>query len=126
MENKMTKLQIVTMMLANAEISANEVFKAYLENEKALLEKKASNRKATKTQTENVGIKATILTVLEDFNKPMTITDIQSANEDLKALSNQKISALVKQLKDNGLVVKSVEKGKSLFSLAPTDEVEVE
>ena len=126
MENKMTKLQIVTMMLANAEISSNEVFKAYLENEKALLEKKASNRKATKTQTENVGIKATILTVLEDFNKPMTITDIQSANEDLKALSNQKISALVKQLKDNGLVVKSVEKGKSLFSLAPTDEVEVE
>lgn len=126
MENKMTKLQIVTMMLANAEISANEVFKAYLENEKALLEKKASNRKATKTQTENVSIKATILTVLEDFNKPMTITDIQSANEDLKALSNQKISALVKQLKDNGLVVKSVEKGKSLFSLAPTDEVEVE
>ena len=126
MENKMTKLQIVTMMLANAEISANEVFKAYLENEKALLEKKASNRKATKTQTENVGIKATILTVLEDFNKPMTITDIQSANEDLKALSNQKISALVKQLKDNGLVVKSVEKGKSLFSLAPTDEIEVE
>ena len=126
MENKMTKLQIVTMMLANAEISANEVFKAYLENEKALLEKKASNKKATKTQTENVGIKATILTVLEDFNKPMTITDIQSANEDLKALSNQKISALVKQLKDNGLVVKSVEKGKSLFSLAPTDKVEVE
>ena len=126
MENKMTKLQIVTMMLANAEISANEIFKAYLENEKALLEKKASSRKATKTQTENVGIKATILTVLEDFNKPMTITDIQNANEDLKALSNQKISALVKQLKDNGLVVKSVEKGKSLFSLAPTDEVEVE
>ena len=126
MENKMTKLQIVTMMLANAEISANEIFKAYLENEKALLEKKASNRKATKTQTENVSIKATILTVLEDFNKPMTITDIQSANEDLKALSNQKISALVKQLKDNGLVVKSVEKGKSLFSLAPTDKVEVE
>ena len=126
MENKMTKLQIVTMMLANAEISANEIFKAYLENEKALLEKKASNRKATKTQTENVGIKTTILTVLEDFNKPMTITDIQNANEDLKALSNQKISALVKQLKDNGLVVKSVEKGKSLFSLAPTDEVEVE
>ena len=126
MGNKMTKLQIVTMMLANAEISANEIFKAYLENEKALLEKKASNKKATKTQTENVSIKATILTVLEDFNKPMTITDIQNANEDLKALSNQKISALVKQLKDNGLVVKSVEKGKSLFSLAPTDEVEVE
>ena len=123
---KVTKLQVVERMLATESIVANAEFKAYLENEKALLEKKASNRKATKTQTENVGIKATILTVLEDFNKPMTITDIQSANEDLKALSNQKISALVKQLKDNGLVVKSVEKGKSLFSLAPTDEVEVE
>ena len=118
MENKMTKLQVVTMMLANAEISANEVFKAYLENEKALLEKKASNRKATKTQTENVGIKATILTVLEDFNKPMTITDIQSANEDLKALSNQKISALLKQMTESGSIKREEIKRKAYFSKA--------
>lgn len=117
---KVTKLQVVERMLATESIVANADFKAYLENEKALLEKKRDNKKATKTQTENVGIKALILEVLAE-KSGVTITEIQSAREELKALSNQKISALVKQLKDNGEVVKTVEKGKSLFSLAESE-----
>ena len=117
---KVTKLQVVERMLATESIVANAEFKAYLENEKALLEKKRDNKKATKTQTENVGIKALILEVLAE-KSGVTITEIQSAREELKALSNQKISALVKQLKDNGEVVKTVEKGKSLFSLAENE-----
>ena len=117
---KVTKLQVVERMLATESIIANAEFKAYLENEKALLEKKRDNKKATKTQTENVGIKALILEVLAE-KSGVTITEIQSAREELKALSNQKISALVKQLKDNGEVVKTVEKGKSLFSLAESE-----
>ena len=117
---KVTKLQVVERMLATESIVANAEFKAYLENEKALLEKKRDNKKATKTQTENVGIKALILEVLAE-KSGVTITEIQSAREELKALSNQKISALVKQLKDNGKVVKTVEKGKSLFSLAESE-----
>ena len=117
---KVTKLQVVERMLATESIVANAEFKAYLENEKALLEKKRDNKKATKTQTENVGIKALILEVLAE-KSGVTITEIQSAREELRALSNQKISALVKQLKDNGEVVKTVEKGKSLFSLAESE-----
>ena len=117
---KVTKLQVVERMLATESIVANADFKAYLENEKALLEKKRDNKKATKTQTENVAVKALILEVLAE-KSGVTITEIQSAREELKALSNQKISALVKQLKDNGKVVKTVEKGKSLFSLAESE-----
>ena len=117
---KVTKLQVVERMLATESIVANADFKAYLENEKALLEKKRDNKKATKTQTENVAVKALILEVLAE-KSGVTITEIQSAREELKTLSNQKISALVKQLKDNGKVVKTVEKGKSLFSLAESE-----
>ena len=117
---KVTKLQVVERMLATESIVANADFKAYLENEKALLEKKRDNKKATKTQTENIAVKALILEVLAE-KSGVTITEIQSAREELKALSNQKISALVKQLKDNGEVVKTVEKGKSLFSLAESE-----
>lgn len=117
---KVTKLQVVERMLATDSIVANAEFKAYLENEKALLEKKRDNKKATKTQVENVSVKALILEVLSE-KSGVTITEIQSAREELKALSNQKISALVKQLKDNGEVVKTVEKGKSLFSLAESE-----
>ena len=101
-----------------ASFAKNEVFVAFLENEKSLLEKKRDNKKATKTQVENENVKNVILETLVAIGKPATITDIQGANEELKALSNQKISALVKQLKDNGLVVKSVEKGKSLIAVA--------
>ena len=117
---KVTKLQVVERMLATESIVANADFKAYLENEKALLEKKRDNKKATKTQTENVAVKALILEVLAE-KSGVTITEIQSAREELKTLSNQKISALVKQLKDNGKVVKTVEKGKPLFSLAESE-----
>ena len=117
---KVTKLQVVERMLATESIVANAEFKAYLENEKALLEKKRDNKKATKTQTENVAVKALILEVLAE-KSGVTITEIQSAREELKALSNQKISALVKQLKDNGEVIKTVGKGKSLFSLAESE-----
>lgn len=116
MENKMTKLQTVTMMLADATVVANANYKAYLENEKALLEKKASNKKATKSQTENVGIKADIVAILESADKPLTVTEIQNLLG--TEYSNQKVSALVTQLKNSGTVVKSTEKGKSLFTLA--------
>ena len=118
MEKKITKLEVIEMMLADEAVAKNEVFVAFLENEKSLLEKKRDNKKATKTQVENENVKNVILETLVAIGKPATITDIQGANEELKALSNQKISALVKQLKDNGLVVKSVEKGKSLFAVA--------
>ena len=47
---KMTKREVINAMLAVESISANADFKGYLENELALLDKKASNKKATKTQ----------------------------------------------------------------------------
>lgn len=114
---KFTKLQVVEMMLADEGIVANATFKDFLENEKALLIKKRDNKKPSKAQSENVGIKDLILEVLAE-KSGITVTEIQNSREELKALSNQKISALVTQLKNEGSVVKATEKGKSLFSLA--------
>ena len=50
-----------------------------------------------------------------EVGKSYTITDIQKA---MGLESNQKTSALVRQLKDNDLVVRSEVKGKAYFSLA--------
>lgn len=47
----------------------------------------------------------------------MTITDIQTVNEDLKELSNQKISALLKQLVDSDVVERIVDKKKTYFQI---------
>ena len=123
MANKVTKKEVINAMLANEVVSTNEVWVAYLENELALIEKKAANKKSTKTQEENKGIKFVILNTLASIGSG-TITDIQNANSDLAELSNQKVSALVRQLVETGEVVKTIDKKKSIFSLATVNEVE--
>lgn len=120
MANKITKREVIGMMMNEEVVKANPTYVAYLENELALLDKKAQNKKATKTQEQNVGIKATILEVLATIGSG-TVTDIQNGNEKLSALSNQKVSALVRQLVESGEVVKATDKKKSIFSLAESE-----
>lgn len=120
MANKITKREVIGMMLAEEVVKGNPTYVAYLENELALLDKKAQNKKATKTQEENVGIKSVILEVLANIGSG-TVSDIQNANAELGALSNQKVSALVRQLVENKEVVKVTDKKKSIFSLAEVE-----
>ena len=124
MANKITKREVIGMMMNEEVVKANPTYVAYLENELALLNKKAQNKKATKTQEQNVGIKATILEVLTTIGSG-TVTDIQNGNEKLSTLSNQKVSALIRQLVESGEVVRTTDKKKSIFSLAK-NEVEGE
>ena len=79
-------------------------------------------RKPTKTQLENEGVKGTILSALSAVGKPATITDLQKSCSDLADLSNQKISALLTQLVKANAVVRSEVKGKAHF--APAVKVE--
>lgn len=115
MANKITKKEMFTMIKAQVKDNAEMV--AFIDHEIELLEKKASNKKATKTQEANAGIKSTILTVLEG-GKSMTVTEMQDASAELSKLSNQKVSALVRQLVESGEVVKTIDKKVSRFSLA--------
>jgi len=119
MANKITKKEMFTMIKAQVKDNAEMV--AFIDHEIELLDKKASNRKATKTQEANVGIKSTILAVLEG-GKSMTVTEMQGASAELGELSNQKVSALVRQLVVAGKVVKTIDKKVSRFSLAENGE----
>ena len=121
MANKITKKEMFTMIKAQVKDNAEMV--AFIDHEIELLDKKASNKKATKTQEANVGIKSTILAVLEG-GKPMTVTEMQGASAELGELSNQKVSALVRQLVEAGKVVKTIDKKVSRFSLADNGEGE--
>ena len=121
MANKITKKEMFTMIKAQVKDNAEMV--AFIDHEIELLNKKASNKKATKTQKANVGIKSIILAVLKGA-KPMTITEMQGASAELGELSNQKVSALVRQLVEAGKVVKTIDKKVSRFSLADKGEGE--
>lgn len=121
MANKITKKEMFTMIKAQVKDNAEMV--AFIDHEIELLDKKAFNKKATKTQEANIGIKSTILAVLEG-GKPMTVTEMQGASAELGELSNQKVSALVRQLVEAGEVVKTIDKKVSRFSLADNGEGE--
>ena len=120
MENKkMTKKEtinlLIDVLMGNKEVEDMQIFVDFLTHERELLEKKSSNSGQTKTQKENETIKEKIVETLRELNKYATITDIQTANEELSAYSNQKISALLKQLVDNKEIEKVIDKKKAYF-----------
>lgn len=92
-----------------------------MENEIALIEKKALNAKKTKTQEKNQDIKALIISELARIGKPVSITELLGASPavaDATGSSNQKTSALMTQLKNAGQVVRSQDGKKAVFSVA--------
>ena len=111
---KMTIAKQYEAIIAKAKgiLSAEEV--AFLEERKALHEKKNASRKPTKAQTENEVIKDKILEIMVE-GKAYTIGEIQKL---VGLETNQKTSALVRQLKDADLVIRSEEKGKAYFTKA--------
>lgn len=97
-------------------VKGNSDLENFVNHEIELLDKKNLSKAPTKVQIENESIKETILEVLTNSDKKMTITDIQNANETLSVYSNQKISALLTQLINENKVVRTLEKKKAYFS----------
>ena len=112
---KMTNVKALAYVLENCELTTE--VKEKLEKMKIQFEKKNSaEKKPTATQIANEGIKNVILETLSE--KSMTITEMQKANSELAELSNQKISALLKQMTESGSVKREEIKRKAYFSKA--------
>ena len=89
---------------------------AFVEHELELLAKKNSGeKKPTAQQVANESLKQTIVEVLTDNGGLMTVTDVQKSCEELSVLSNQRVSALLRQLKDDGKVERVEDKRKAYF-----------
>ena len=119
---KMTKRDYFNGLLGVIEnhkdsIENYEEFKAFIEREIELLNKKRSNSKPTKTQIENEKIKEKILEVLTDVNEVMTISELMTA-DGLENYSNQKLSVLCHQLVNEHKVVNTKVKKVSYFKSA--------
>lgn len=113
---KMTYVAALSFVLENCTDLPAEVAEK-LTALKAQTEKRNSaDRKPTKAQIANEALKARVLEVLTA--EPATVTEIMARDEELTALSNQKVSALVNALADEGKAVKTVEKRKSYFTRA--------
>ena len=116
---KMTNSKALAFVLANAELPTD--VREKIENIKASIDKKNSaERKPTATQTENIGFKSAILNGMEE-GKAYTIGDLMKSVPEIADLTNQRVSAIVRQLKDDGLVTREEIKRKAYFTKVVED-----
>lgn len=126
-EKKITKREVINAMLTEEVVLANADYVNYLKHELELLDKKsAKGGTATKTQIENQKICEVLLGELAKCKEPITITDLLNNSEVLSnyvldngnKLTNQKLSALLRQLTEVNKVIRTTNKKKTYFSIA--------
>ena len=117
MAKNMTIVEKYEEILKVADSVLTDEQKEFLKERAELTAKKNASRKPTKAQKENEDIKSAILEGMEN-GVAYTITDLIKTLPVCADLTNQRVSALVRQLKDADLVVRTEEKGKAYFTKA--------
>lgn len=132
MEKKMTKkdlyYQIINLAYGEElQVSIDDIV-AFAQKEIELLNKKSSSKskKEVAKAQENDKYMEIIVSILDSTKAKMTVGEIQSQDEELKPLSNQKMTSLIKKLKDSGIVSRVEEKGKAYFYTVLEEEVSEE
>ena len=122
----MTKKEMFAQIMANHNLTTEE--KDFVLHEIELLEKrnsKGGDRKPTAKQTENADLKTVILDWLtERADEKFTVTEIWKGVPVLAGnpeMSNQRVSAIVNQLKKEDLVKREEIKRKAYFSVNVID-----
>ena len=116
---KMTNLIAMNYVIDNYELPA-DVLEKMCNMRDSLVKKSASRSKASKVNAElNAQIGEVIVSVLAGSDEPMTVTEINKSCDELSEYSNQKLSAVLRNLVADKRVVKSqAEKPKrTLFAL---------
>lgn len=115
---KATKKEMFGKLIELAQENERTDLVEFCEREIDLLNKKASASGQSKTQAENEKIKVVIAEELTRIARAVTISELIKESENLGQYSNQKLSALLKQMVESGTVTKIVDKKKSLFTIA--------
>ena len=112
---KLTKRDHFNALLNLTEVKSNPTLVDFIEHELELLAKKNSaEKKPTAVQVVNGGIKDAIYDAMQE-NRLYTITEIIKEVAECAELSNQRVSALIRQMRDDGKVERIEEKRKAYF-----------
>ena len=121
MENtkKITKRDNFNKLLTIREVAKDTQLVEFINHELELLDRKSASHSTAKTanQKANEEIKTKIVDALVQLGKS-TISELQAGSEEMAEYSNQKLSALLKQLVDSKQVVRTMEKKKAYFEVA--------
>ena len=99
-------------------VANNEELTEFVNHEIELLERKNSSKKPTARQLENENFKTAILNFLIEQDTTFSISEMQEQIPELFELKNQRISAILKQLVDDGKVNKTYIKRTPYFGIA--------
>ena len=114
---KLTKAQKFAMLRAIPAVADNAMLVEFIDHEVELLTKKNSaEKKPTAQQTANEGIKTAIVEGMEP-NRLYTVTEIIKSIPECADMTNQRVSALLRQLVEGGAVKRTEDKRKAYFSL---------
>ena len=112
---KMTKVEYFKQIKANYALTEDEV--KFIDHEIELLNKKNSaEKKPTAQQTANEGIKTAIVEGMET-NRLYTVTEIIKSIPACADMTNQRVSALLRQLVECGAVKRTEDKRKAYFQV---------
>ena len=115
---RLTKAQKFAILADLPAVKADPMLSEFIAHEVELLVKKNSaEKKPTAQQEANAVIKQNVLAVLADGEK-RTITDLIKTVPGCADLTNQRMSAIVRQMVDAGQVVRSEDKRKAFFAIA--------
>ena len=114
---KMTKKEMFAAI--RKMVIDNDEMLEFIDHEIELLNRKtASSKKPTARQLENVELQAAIVSYLTAEDMPKTIKELQAGIPEISELSNQRVTHLLKALRENGTVVRTYEKKVPYFSVA--------
>ena len=112
-----TRKEMFMAIMALEAVQANQDFVIFLEKEISKCDRKGVAKKPTPTQVENEKLKGAILEFLNNQDESrFTVTELTQQVYELEGRTTQKVSALMRQLLLDGLVVRTNEKNKTYFS----------
>lgn len=118
---KITKRERFVQILAIPAIAENADLTAFIQHEIELLDKKNSGeKKMTPQQEANAVIKANVLALAQaNPDRLFTIGEFLKEVSDLpEDMTSQRMTAIVRQMCDNHLLIRVEEKRKAYFKLA--------
>ena len=110
----MTKREMFNL-IATVNADNTEIVE-FCEHELSLLDARKSSKKGmTATQKANVELKEVIADALASIGSAVTISELQASDDRLREYSNQKLSALLRQMVSEGKAVKTISGKKAYF-----------
>lgn len=129
MEKKITKKEMFNALVVlvnsvekadpnavfNEEISLS-MMRDFVEHEIELLENKSNSRKNSAKNSENERVKENILRVMAEIGKPVRLYEL--INKEPALGSQNKVNAMLTQLKNDGVIIRTIDKKAAYFSIA--------